>query len=147
MNVHPTLASLEYFASILLVLTIAVHAQIIYMEMGSHATKPLKIFMLKEKIPQKLERIKQYVDKHVAKIWSVWHPIFASASLVMLVITVRQLYADLIAKTMENALSPMSVNVYQVTVAPLVKKHTVNHPVKMEARAWPEISVPAPMVL
>lgn len=91
--------------------------------------------------------VEQYVDKHVAKIWSVWHPIFASASLVMLVITVRQLYADLIAKTMENALSPMSVNVYQVTVAPLVKKHTVNHPVKMEARAWPEISVPAPMVL
>lgn len=42
----------------------------------------------------------------------------------MIKITVdfAQLYADLIAKTMENALSPMSVNVYQVTVAPLVKK-------------------------
>ncbi|PKU29494.1 von willebrand factor d and egf domain-containing hypothetical protein [Limosa lapponica baueri] len=31
----------------------------------------------------------QDVDKHVAKIWSVWHPIFANASLVTLVITVR----------------------------------------------------------
>lgn len=91
--------------------------------------------------------VKQYVDKHVAKTWSVWHPIFANASLAMLVITVRQLYADLIAKTTESVLSPMSVNVHQVTVAPLVKKHTVNHPVKMEGHAWPEISVPAPMVL
>lgn len=36
MNVHPVLASLEYFASILLVLTIVVHAQIIFKEMGSH---------------------------------------------------------------------------------------------------------------
>lgn len=89
----------------------------------------------------------QYVDKHVAKIWSVWRPIFANASLVMLVITVRLLYADLIAKTTGSALSPMSVNVYQDSVAPLVRKHTVNHPVKMEARAWPETSVPARMVL
>ncbi|KAJ7405322.1 von Willebrand factor D and EGF domain-containing protein isoform X5 [Willisornis vidua] len=33
-----------------------------------------------------------------------------------------QLYADLIAKTMESALSQMPVNVYQDTVAPLVSK-------------------------
>ncbi|POI30215.1 hypothetical protein CIB84_006036 [Bambusicola thoracicus] len=71
--------------------------------------KPLKIFISKEKIPQKLERIK---------------PMVAHINELMIKITVdfAQLYADLIAKTMENALSPMSVNVYQVTVAPLVKK-------------------------
>ncbi|KAJ7407706.1 hypothetical protein BTVI_62255 [Pitangus sulphuratus] len=66
--------------------------------------------------------IEQDVDKHVAKIWSVWHPIFVNAGLVMLVITVRLPCADLIAKTVGSALSQMSVNVYQDTVAPLVRK-------------------------
>lgn len=42
--------------------------------------------------------------------------------MIKIIVDFAQLYADLIAKTMENALSPMSVNVYQVTVAPLVKK-------------------------
>ncbi|RLW11317.1 hypothetical protein DV515_00001559, partial [Chloebia gouldiae] len=89
----------------------------------------------------------QDVDNPVAKIWSVWHPIFVNASLVMLDITVRLLYADLIAKTMGGALSPTSVSVYLDTVALPVRKHIVNHRVKMEAHVWPEISAPAHMVL
>lgn len=44
MNVYPALASLEYFATILLVLTIVVHAQIICKEMGSHVTVKLLVF-------------------------------------------------------------------------------------------------------
>lgn len=51
-------------------------------------------------------------------------PMIAQINELMIKITVdfTQLYADLIVKTMENALSLMSVNVYQVTAAPLVKK-------------------------
>ena len=46
MNVYPVLASPEYFASILLVLTIVVHAQTICKEMGGRVT--VKLFVLRK---------------------------------------------------------------------------------------------------
>ncbi|XP_010142914.1 PREDICTED: uncharacterized protein LOC104500884, partial [Buceros rhinoceros silvestris] len=102
-----------------------------HLSLAKHKASPLPFVLVEATVPPKMlpEELSeivipkaQDVDNHVAKIWSVWHPIFANAGLVMLVITVRLLYADLIAKTMGSALSLMSVNVYQDTVALLVKK-------------------------
>lgn len=86
MNAFPVLAFLEYFASTLLVLTIVVHARIIYMEMGNPVMKPLKTFLLKERIP--LEKLKVF-NSHPLTRFSASQAIF-----LVLQISLRDLFLE-----------------------------------------------------